>query len=104
MEYEFPCKPGRVDRRPCVITPYHYRMDWLMWFAAFQVRHITTSYRVSSASSANPPSSVELPPQNYGQNPWLVHMVAKILVGDDTVFPFFVHNPFPDASKPPKGQ
>jgi hypothetical protein len=36
-EYEFHCKPGSVDRRPCVITPYHYRLDWLMWFAAFQV-------------------------------------------------------------------
>ena len=32
--YEFPCKPTRVDRRPCVITPYHYRLDWLLWFAA----------------------------------------------------------------------
>lgn len=36
-EYEFKCKPGSVTRRPCVITPYHYRLDWLMWFAAFQV-------------------------------------------------------------------
>lgn len=36
-EYQFPCKPGDVQRRPCVITPYHYRLDWLMWFAAFQV-------------------------------------------------------------------
>lgn len=37
-EYQFPCKPGDLRRRPCVITPYHYRLDWLMWFAAFQVR------------------------------------------------------------------
>ena len=37
-EIEFKCKPGSVDRRPCVISPYHYRLDWLMWFAAFQVR------------------------------------------------------------------
>ncbi|CAL4061392.1 unnamed protein product, partial [Meganyctiphanes norvegica] len=35
-EYEFKCKPGRVDRIPCLISPYHYRLDWLMWFAAFQ--------------------------------------------------------------------
>ena len=36
-EYEFKCKPGNVRRRPCLISPYHYRLDWLMWFAAFQV-------------------------------------------------------------------
>ena len=34
--YEFKCKPGALDRRPCQIAPYHYRLDWLMWFAAFQ--------------------------------------------------------------------
>ena len=37
FEYEFKCKPGSVTRRPCLISPYHYRLDWLMWFAAFQV-------------------------------------------------------------------
>ena len=37
LEIEFNCKPGAIDRRPCIISPYHYRLDWLMWFAAFQV-------------------------------------------------------------------
>lgn len=36
-EFEFKCKPGDLRRRPCLISPYHYRLDWLMWFAAFQV-------------------------------------------------------------------
>lgn len=36
-EYQFRCKPGDVYRRPCLISPYHHRLDWLMWFAAFQV-------------------------------------------------------------------
>ena len=36
-EYEFKCKPGTITRRPCLISPYHYRLDWLLWFAAFQV-------------------------------------------------------------------
>lgn len=36
-EYQFKCKPGDPKRRPCVISPYHYRLDWLLWFAAFQV-------------------------------------------------------------------
>ena len=38
-------QPGKVDRAPCFISPYHYRLDWLMWFAAFQ---------------------------RYQQNPWMV--------------------------------
>jgi Lipase maturation factor len=32
--YELPCKPGDPMRRPCLITPYHYRLDWQIWFAA----------------------------------------------------------------------
>lgn len=42
IEYNFHCKPGDINRRPCIISPYHYRLDWLMWFSAFQ------SYQVSS--------------------------------------------------------
>ncbi|XDV45196.1 hypothetical protein PO909_013333 [Leuciscus waleckii] len=45
-EYEFLCKPGALDRRPCLISPYHYRLDWLMWFAALQ---ILSSQSVSNA-------------------------------------------------------
>lgn len=32
VEIELPCKPGRVDRRPCFCAPYHYRLDWNIWF------------------------------------------------------------------------
>ena len=46
LEYEFKCKPGKITRRPCLISPYHYRLDWLMWFAAFQVT-IINSYGAS---------------------------------------------------------
>ncbi|XP_045122870.1 lipase maturation factor 1-like isoform X1 [Portunus trituberculatus] len=66
-EYEFKCKPGRVDRTPCLISPYHYRLDWLMWFAAFQ---------------------------RYSDNPWLVHLAGKFLVNDKTVSSLIAHNPF----------
>ena len=45
--YEFKCKPGKLNRAPCFLSPYHYRLDWLMWFAAFQ---------------------------QYQQNPWLVRI------------------------------
>jgi hypothetical protein len=32
--YEFPCKPGDPGRAPCWMSPWHRRLDWLMWFAA----------------------------------------------------------------------
>ena len=35
-EIEFPCKPGDVKRRPCFCAPYHYRLDWNIWFLGFQ--------------------------------------------------------------------
>ncbi|OXB72414.1 UNVERIFIED_CONTAM: hypothetical protein H355_005473 [Colinus virginianus] len=28
--YEFKCKPGDPYRSPCFLSPYHYRLDWLM--------------------------------------------------------------------------
>ena len=33
-EYEFKCKPGDPARRPCIVSPYHYRLDWAIWLAA----------------------------------------------------------------------
>uniref|UniRef100_A0A914W755 Lipase maturation factor n=1 Tax=Plectus sambesii TaxID=2011161 RepID=A0A914W755_9BILA len=73
LEYEFKCKPGNVTRRPCYISPYHYRLDWLMWFAAFQ---------------------------NYQHNPWLVHLVAKMLNNDAFISELLEHNPFLDKDPP----
>ena len=55
LEFEFVCKPGNVTRAPCLITPYHYRLDWLMWFAAFG---------------------------SYQQHPWLLHLTAQLLSDD----------------------
>ena len=36
FELEFPCKPGNVQRRPCFCAPYHYRLDWNIWFIGFK--------------------------------------------------------------------
>jgi len=33
-EFEFFCKPGALSKRPCIITPYHLRLDWSAWFSA----------------------------------------------------------------------
>lgn len=35
-ELELPCKPGNVKRRPCFCAPYHYRLDWNIWFIGFK--------------------------------------------------------------------
>ena len=35
-ELEFPCKPGNLTRRPCFCAPYHYRLDWNIWFLGFK--------------------------------------------------------------------
>jgi hypothetical protein len=72
-EYELPCKPGDVSRRPCVISPYHYRADWQIWFAA-----------MSRAS----------------QEPWLIHLVYKLLQGDAGVKTLLAVDPFP--TEPPR--
>ena len=72
-EYEFPCKPGDPQRRPCVISPYHYRLDWQIWFAAM-------------AS-----------PREY---PWTVHFAWKLLHNDPGTLRLLVNDPFP--GEPPR--
>ncbi|ELU02414.1 hypothetical protein CAPTEDRAFT_179420 [Capitella teleta] len=72
-DYEFKCKPGNITRRPCLISPYHYRLDWLMWFAAFQ---------------------------QYQQNPWLIHLAAKFLMNDEGANSLIAFNPFEDTDPP----
>jgi len=72
-EYEFRCKPGDVRRRPCVVAPYHYRLDWQIWFAAMS---------------------------DAAHNPWLVHFIAKLLEGDPGAVSLLANNPFPE--RPPR--
>lgn len=71
--YEFKCKPGDPRRRPCVITPYHYRLDWLLWFAAMST------------------------PERY---PWTLHLVWKLLHNDPGALGLLATNPFP--GEPPR--
>ena len=72
-EYEFLCKPTGLDRRPCIVTPYHYRLDWLLWFAAMG---------------------------NVRQYPWAAHLVWKLLENDPVVTGLLKENPF--ESEPPR--
>ena len=67
LEYDFYAKPGDPSQRPRWFAPYHYRLDWQIWFAAMSP---------------------------YYQNPWLVHLVKKLLEGQEVVLDLLPHDPF----------
>jgi len=71
--YELPCKPGDVDRRPCMLGPYHLRLDWLIWFAAMNDR-----------------------PHEL----WMIALVYKLLDGDQAIRRLIAVDPF--HGEPPK--
>lgn len=68
-EYEFKCKPGDVKRAPCIVSPYHYKLDWQMWFAAM-----------------NP----------YHYHPWILNLAGQLLENDPGVNRLISKNPFPE--------
>lgn len=73
LEYEFECKPGRPDRAPCWVTPYHLKLDWQIWFSAMR------------------PELSEL---------WLLRLAGALLTQKQVVLDLFAENPFPEA--PPR--
>ncbi|MBI3558250.1 MAG: lipase maturation factor family protein [Deltaproteobacteria bacterium] len=73
LEYEFKAKPGNPARRLPIVSPYHYRLDWQMWFAAMS---------------------------GYENHPWILNLLAKLLRGDARVLGLMAHNPFPNS--PPR--
>jgi hypothetical protein len=70
-EYEFKGKPGDVNRRPCIVSPYHWKLDWQMWFAAM--------------------SSAEF-------HPWIFVLIQKLLEGEKRILRLLAHDPFPNAA------
>ncbi|XP_062591201.1 lipase maturation factor 2-like isoform X1 [Saccostrea cucullata] len=72
-EYEFYYKPGNISRAPPIVAPHQPRLDWQMWFAALG---------------------------SYQHNTWFVHLIYKLLIGQQEVLDLVQHNPFPQ--KPPK--
>ncbi len=71
-EYEFKVKPGNVKRRPRFISPYHYRLDWLMWIVALG-------------------SGIE-------QNLWICNFLKKLLEQDPEVMKLMANDPFGDTN------
>lgn len=71
--YEFPWKPGRLERRPDFVAPWQPRLDWQMWFAS-----------LGTCES----------------NPWFLAFQWKVLKGEPSVLALLEATPFPAA--PPK--
>lgn len=67
FDYELPCKPGDVNRAPCVVAPYQERLDWQLWFAAMS---------------------------DYEHDPWVAHLAYELLCNDHDVLSLFAKNPF----------
>jgi hypothetical protein len=67
LPYTFKCQPGDPARRPCWMSPYHYRLDWLLWFAAMGS------------------------PRDY---PWAVHLVWNLLAADPATLSLLAEDPF----------
>jgi Lipase maturation factor len=75
-EYELPCMPGDPRRRPCLVSPYHYRLDWQMWFVG---------------NDAARGEAIE-------DEPWLVHLVWQLLEGEDAPRRLLARDPFPNEA------
>src|SRR5438874_8221963 len=69
-EYEFKAKPGDVRRRPPQYAPYHLRLDWLMWFAAFS---------------------------SPRYHEWFMPLLGRLLEADRPTLRLLRRDPFPDG-------
>jgi hypothetical protein len=72
LEYEFRAKPGDPRRTPPQVAPYHYRLDWLMWF-------------------------LPLSPL-YGET-WFMPFLARLLQADRSILRLLRRDPF--GGRPP---
>jgi lipase maturation factor 1 len=72
-EYVLPYLPGPVTRPLSWNIPHQPRLDWQLWFAAFE---------------------------GLGRNLWIERLVEGLLQGRKPVLALFAGNPFPDH--PPK--
>jgi predicted DCC family thiol-disulfide oxidoreductase YuxK len=71
--YRFRWKPGDPRQRPRFVAPHMPRLDWQMWFAAL----------------GSPRSQ-----------PWLTHLLQRLLEGSPEVLALLDENPFPE--RPPR--
>ncbi|RAP33233.1 membrane protein [Candidatus Marinamargulisbacteria bacterium SCGC AG-410-N11] len=71
VPYEFNAKPGNLNKASPILFMYHYRLDWQIWFAAMS---------------------------SYQYNPWVVHLIYKLLNNEQVVNDLFYKVPFPNRA------
>ncbi len=71
--YDFPAKPDDPSEPLSVVAPYQPRLAWQLWFAAMSTPR---------------------------REPWVHHLVWKLLNNDPSATKLLEHNPFPE--KPPE--
>ena len=71
LPYESKYKPGDPARRPPWVAPHQPRLDWQMWFAALG---------------------------DYHSNPWILHLMARLLEGSPQVLKLMPGSPFSNAT------
>ena len=71
--YEFPFKPGDVNRPPPWVAPHQPRLDWQMWFAALA---------------------------SYADAPWFRNFCLRLLEGSPDVLGLLGRDPF--GGRPPR--
>ncbi|RLM38985.1 lipase maturation factor family protein [Haloarcula sp. Atlit-120R] len=70
--YEFKGKPTDPAQRPRQLAPYHYRLDWQLWFAA-----MTSSPR---------------------RSPWFLALLDRLLAGDEGTEKLLASVPFSETT------
>ncbi len=68
-EYEIPYKPDNPNKSLPIIAPYQPRIAWQIWFAAME---------------------------SPNDNPWLIHLIWKLLHNDPNALSLIAYNPFPN--------
>jgi hypothetical protein len=81
-EYECRAKPGRLDRMPPQVAPYHLRLDWLLWFLPFSAHVYEGSVVV------------------FGYEPWFLRLVERLLEADAPTLRLLRRDPF--SGRPPR--
>jgi len=69
LPYEFPYKPGDINKAPRWAMPYQPRLDWQMWFASLG---------------------------SWRDNQWLMVLMDRLLKGEPSVVRLLAVNPFKD--------
>ena len=70
--YHFRGKPTDPNQMPVMMSPYHWHLDWQMWFAAFG---------------------------SYQRAPWALSFISKLLQADQNVLSLIKEDPF-NGKKP----